>query len=171
MADSLDEVPLQEHTQHRRQMGEVGSHCAAEKLWYSGHYWNVVEQSLWSVDINSYKLSNSYRWGMRGELVLYVKKWVECEEMFLKNSRNQAESLEVGIRDQQGEPCVWWQLQATWSRGACWWSLCTPVTGNVALTVSCRAWEISAALTPAVKIAWWAVGKPGDSWSALRIAF
>ena len=32
-------------------------------------------------------------------VALYIKKWIECEELSLKNSHEQAESLWVRIRD------------------------------------------------------------------------
>ena len=41
-----------------------------------------------------------FRWGRRGgDVALYVKKWIECEELSLRNSHEQVESLWVGIGD------------------------------------------------------------------------
>ncbi|GAB0206445.1 hypothetical protein GRJ2_003110100 [Grus japonensis] len=34
-----------------------------------------------------------------GGVTLYIKKWIECEELSLKNSHEQVESLWVRIRD------------------------------------------------------------------------
>ncbi|XP_014813222.1 PREDICTED: uncharacterized protein LOC106897227 [Calidris pugnax] len=54
----------------------------------------------WSVAINGYKLFRRDRSGRRGGgVALYVKKWLECEELLLKSSHDQVESLWVGIRD------------------------------------------------------------------------
>ncbi|PKU28413.1 mitochondrial fission process protein 1 [Limosa lapponica baueri] len=54
----------------------------------------------WSVAIEGYKLFRRDRQGRRGRSVaLYVKEWIESEEMSLKNSQEEVESLWVGIRD------------------------------------------------------------------------
>ncbi|PKU42649.1 nipped-b-like protein [Limosa lapponica baueri] len=58
----------------------------------------------WSVVINGYKLFRRDRRGRRvGGVALYVKKWLECEELLLKNSHEQVESLWVGIRDRDNK--------------------------------------------------------------------
>ncbi|GAB0207707.1 hypothetical protein GRJ2_003236400 [Grus japonensis] len=52
------------------------------------------ESHDWSVAIDSYKLFRSDRRGrMGGGIALYVKKWIDCEELSLKNSHKQVESL------------------------------------------------------------------------------
>ena len=47
MANSPDEMPLHEHTQHGKQTGRAGSYHAARKLWLDCHYWNLVGQNPW----------------------------------------------------------------------------------------------------------------------------
>jgi len=59
------------------------------------------ESHDWSVAIDGYRLFRRDRQGRRGRgLALYIKKWIECEELCLKNSHKQVESLQVRIRDQ-----------------------------------------------------------------------
>ena len=58
------------------------------------------ESHDWSAAIDGYKLFRRDRRGRRGrEVALYVKKWIDCEELSLKNSHEQVESLWVRIRD------------------------------------------------------------------------
>lgn len=50
--------------------------------------------------IKGYKLFRRDRQGKRGGgVTLYIKRWIECEELPLKNSHKQVESLWVKIRD------------------------------------------------------------------------
>jgi len=50
--------------------------------------------------IDGYRLFRRDRWGKRGGgIALYIKKSIECEELSLKNSHEQVESLWVRIRD------------------------------------------------------------------------
>jgi len=59
------------------------------------------ESHDWSVAIDGYQLFRRDRPGrMGGGVALYMKKWIECEELSLKGSHNQVESLWVRIRDQ-----------------------------------------------------------------------
>jgi len=52
------------------------------------------ESHNWSVAIEGYRLFRRDRQGRRGGgVVLYVKKWIECEELSLKNSHEQVEKL------------------------------------------------------------------------------
>ncbi|KAJ7414830.1 mitochondrial fission process protein 1 [Willisornis vidua] len=55
----------------------------------------------WSGAINGYRLFRR-DWGGRrdGEVALYIKSWIECEELSLKNSHEQVKSLWVRIKDQ-----------------------------------------------------------------------
>jgi len=56
------------------------------------------------------------RCGSKGRAIaLYIKKWTDCEELFLKNSHEQFKSLWVRImrQRQQREPCGWCLLRAT----------------------------------------------------------
>jgi len=52
------------------------------------------------VAINGYRLFRRDRRGRRGEdVALYIKKWIDCEELPLKDGHEQVESLWVRIRD------------------------------------------------------------------------
>ncbi|GAB0210070.1 hypothetical protein GRJ2_003472800 [Grus japonensis] len=54
----------------------------------------------WSAAIDGYRLFRRDRQGRRGGgVALYIKKWIDCEELSLKNSHEQVESLWVRIRD------------------------------------------------------------------------
>ncbi|KAK4810861.1 hypothetical protein QYF61_008833 [Mycteria americana] len=54
----------------------------------------------WSVAINGYRLFRRDRRGRRGGgVALYIKEWIDCEELSLKNSHKQVESLWVRIGD------------------------------------------------------------------------
>ena len=53
----------------------------------------------WNVAIDSYKLFRGDRQGRRsGDIALYIKDEIECEELPLKNGHGQAESLCVRVR-------------------------------------------------------------------------
>ena len=52
------------------------------------------ESHDWSAAINGYRLNRRDRWGKRGGgVALYNKKSIQCEELSLKNSHEQVESL------------------------------------------------------------------------------
>jgi len=54
----------------------------------------------WSMTIYGYRLFRRDRWGkIGGGIALYIKKSIQCEELSLKNSHEQVESLWVTIRD------------------------------------------------------------------------
>jgi len=54
----------------------------------------------WSVATNGYRLFRRDMQGKRGGgVALYIKKWIEHEELSLKNRREQVESLWVKTRD------------------------------------------------------------------------
>jgi len=54
----------------------------------------------WSVAIDSHRLFRRDRQGKSGGgVALYIKKSIQCEELSLKNSHEQVESLWVRIRD------------------------------------------------------------------------
>ena len=82
--------------------GAAESHHAARKLRPSCHYRNLVGWIPW--------LEWGYRWlqavqkGRRGRMgtgvPLYIEKWIECEELSLKNNHEQVESLWIRIKDQ-----------------------------------------------------------------------
>ena len=59
------------------------------------------ESHDWTVPINGYRLFRRDRRGSRGGgLARYIKKSIQCQELSLKNSHKQVESLWVRIRDQ-----------------------------------------------------------------------
>ena len=50
--------------------------------------------------IEGYRLFRRDRWGRRGRgVALYVRKWIDCEEMCLRNSHDQVERLWFKIKD------------------------------------------------------------------------
>ena len=53
----------------------------------------------WSAAINGYRLFRRDRGRRGGGVALYLKKWIDCEELSLKNSHKQVESLRVRIGD------------------------------------------------------------------------
>ncbi|KAK4810175.1 hypothetical protein QYF61_010948 [Mycteria americana] len=54
------------------------------------------ESHDWSAAINGYRLFRRVRRGRRGRgVALYIKKWMECEELSLKNSHERVESLRL----------------------------------------------------------------------------
>ncbi|KAK4824986.1 hypothetical protein QYF61_022512 [Mycteria americana] len=58
------------------------------------------ESHDWSAAIDGYRLFRRGRQGRRGRgIALYIKKWIECEDLSLKNSHEQVESLWVRIRN------------------------------------------------------------------------
>ncbi|KAK4806761.1 hypothetical protein QYF61_005557 [Mycteria americana] len=62
------------------------------------------ESHDWSVAIDGYRLFRRDRQGRRGRgVALYIKKWIECEELSLKNSHKQVKSLWVRIRDRSNK--------------------------------------------------------------------
>jgi len=58
------------------------------------------ESHDWSVAIDGYRLFRRDRQGRRGGgIALYIKKSIQCEELSLKNSHEQVESLWVRSND------------------------------------------------------------------------
>lgn len=61
-------------------------------------WWDELQD--WNILIKDYKLFRKDRQGRRcGVVVLYVKKWIDCQELPLRNSYKQVESLLVKIKD------------------------------------------------------------------------
>jgi len=74
---------------------------AITKTWWD-------KSHAWSVAIHSYRMFRKYRWGRKGRgVTLYVKKFTDCEELSLKNSHRQVESLRVRITDQGNKGNLW----------------------------------------------------------------
>ena len=58
----------------------------------------------WSVAVDGYKLFRRDRRGRRGGgVALYVRKWIDCEELCLRNSHDQVESLWLKIKDRSSK--------------------------------------------------------------------
>jgi len=75
------------------QLGNYDLTAISETWWDESHSWNTM--------IEGYKLFRRYRQGRRGEgLALYFNKWIDCEELPLRNSNDQVESLWVKIREE-----------------------------------------------------------------------
>jgi len=100
MADSPDEMPLHECAQHGKQeeleatvlLESYDLIAIAETWWDEFHDWSVA--------IDGYRLFSRDRQRKRGGgVALYIKKWIELEELSLKHSHEQVESLWVRIRD------------------------------------------------------------------------
>ena len=63
-----------------------------ETWWDDSHNWNTT--------IEGYRLFRRDRLGRKGGgVALYVKEWIDCEELPLRNSHDQVESLWVRIRN------------------------------------------------------------------------
>jgi len=95
MADSPAAVPLNQSMQRGQQTGRAGSHHAARKqdLAAITETWWDVSHDL-TVAIDGYRLFRRDRRGRRGGgVTLYFKKWTDCEELSLKRSHEQVESL------------------------------------------------------------------------------
>jgi len=60
--------------------------------WDESHNWNTV--------IDGYRHFRRDRQGRRGgEVALYIRKWIDCEELYMRKRHNQVESLWVKIKD------------------------------------------------------------------------
>jgi len=58
------------------------------------------ESHDWSMAVDGYRSFRRHRQGRKGEgIALYINKWIDCEELSLKNSHKQVESSWVRIRD------------------------------------------------------------------------
>jgi len=83
-----------------------------ENWWHESHDWRMA--------IDGYRLFKRDMQGRRGRgVALYIMKSIQCEELFLKNSHEQIESLWVRSRvRQQREFCGRCLLQAARSKVA-----------------------------------------------------
>ena len=77
-------------------MGKDELTAIMETWWDESHDWNTL--------IEDYRLFRRDRQGRRGgRVALYVRKWIDCEELCLRNSHCQVESLWVRIRDRSSK--------------------------------------------------------------------
>lgn len=102
---------------------------------------------------------------LSGGVALHIKKWIDCEELPLRDSHDQIEILWVEIKDQTNKGhLVLRMLQATLSMRTCWWGLLAWATRSITLSrpprcllrkqhCGLQSWDL----------------KTWDSWSPLRI--
>jgi len=101
MPDSPSEVPLHECMQPGQPTGELEATMLLESydlVASTDTWWD--ESHDWSAAIDGCRLfrrDSCRRSG--GGIALYIKKWIEYEELSLKNNHEQVESLQVRIRD------------------------------------------------------------------------
>ena len=82
----------QEELEIVAQLGKCDLITITETWWDESHNWDTL--------IEDYSLFRRARWGRRGGgVALYVRKWIDCEELCLRNSHNQVESLWVKVKD------------------------------------------------------------------------
>ena len=77
-------------------MGKDELTAIMETWWDESHDWNTSTED--------YRLFRRDRQGRRGgRVALYVRKWIDCKELYLKNSHNQVRSLWVKIEDRSSK--------------------------------------------------------------------
>ena len=87
------------------QLGKYDVLAITKTWWDESHNWNTL--------IEDYRHFRRDRQGRRGAgVALYVRKWIDCEELCLRNSHDQVKSFEVKIKDQTSKG-HWCLLQAT----------------------------------------------------------
>ena len=78
------------------QLGKYDLIAIMETGWDESHDWNTL--------IEDYRLFRRDRQGRRGGgIAPYVRKWIDCEELCLRNSHHQVKSLWVKIKDQSSK--------------------------------------------------------------------
>ena len=100
------------------------------------------ESHAWRVAIDGNQLFRKDRQGRRGRgVALYIKKGIECEELSLKNSHEQVESLWVRIRDRgnKGNLVVGVYYRLTHQGEPIDEAALLPATGGTVLAGSCPA--------------------------------
>ncbi|PKU33100.1 hypothetical protein llap_16594 [Limosa lapponica baueri] len=87
------------------------SYDIVAETWWDEYY-------EWSAAIDGYKLFRRDRKRRRGrEVALYVKEWIECEDMSLKNSQEEVKSL--WVLSMPGTALLASQLSAELCNGRC----------------------------------------------------
>ena len=77
-------------------MGKDELTAIMETWWDESHDWNTSTED--------YRLFRRDRQGRRGgSVALYVRKWIDCEELYMRKRHNQVESLWVRIRDRSSK--------------------------------------------------------------------
>ena len=78
------------------QLGKYDLIAITEIWWDKSDNWNTL--------IEDYRLFRRDRQGRRGGgIAPYVRKWIDCEELCLRNSHHQVKSLWVKIKDQSSK--------------------------------------------------------------------
>ena len=145
------------------QFGKYDLIAITETWWDESHDWNTL--------IEDYRFFRRDRQARRGGgVALCVRKWINCEELCLRKSHDQVESLWVKIKDRSSKG----HLVA----GVC----CRPPDQEEAVDEAAllhlqevsrsRALVlmggISSTRISAGIVAWWVAGNPGDSWNLSR---
>ena len=82
----------QEELEIVTQLGKCDLIAIMETRWDESHNWNTL--------IEDYRLFRGDRQDRRGGgFALHVRRWIDCEELCLRNSHKQVESLWVKIKD------------------------------------------------------------------------
>ena len=86
----------QEELETMVQLGKYYLIAITETWWDESHDWNTL--------IEDYRLFRRDRQGRKGGgVALYVGKWIDCEELCLRNSHDRVESLWVKIKDRSSK--------------------------------------------------------------------
>jgi len=86
----------QEELETMVQLGKYDLIAIMETWWDELHSWNTLTEY--------YSLFRRDRQGRRGSRVaLYVRKWMDCEELCLRNSHDQVKNLWVKFKDQSSK--------------------------------------------------------------------
>jgi len=122
------------------------------------------ESHDWSIDIDGHRLfRRDSQEKSGGGIALYMKKAIQCEELSLKNSHKQVESVWVRIRDRGNKRnLVMGVYYSCLIKG----SLLTKPSSSYPRLLSCSllsCWGTSTTPTSAGKVAQRAVNNPGDS--------
>ena len=78
------------------QLGKYDLIAIMETWWDESHNWNTL--------IEDYRLFRGDRQDRRGGgIALHVRRWIDCEELCLRNSHHQVKSLWVKIKDRSSK--------------------------------------------------------------------
>ena len=104
-------------------------------------------ENCWDDSMTRVWLSTATSWlggagkeGGEEGIAIYIRKWTECEELSLKNSHEQVKSLWVTVRDWGCKGSLVIGVCYRPHRGACWWSLLPPASGDIAIASTCPVW-------------------------------
>jgi len=122
------------------------------------------ESHDWSVAISGYRLFRRDRWGKTGEgVAFYIKKSIQCEELSLKNSHEQIESLFIRIRDRGKGTWSWASTTGCLIKGSLLTKPSSSSSRRLCAYSLLSCWGTSTTPTSAGRVAQGAAGNPGDS--------